>query len=88
METTKFEVDKQSIIRGIDKVRKNGSIADFYLQLAESQNESIDGKYHNKANNIKNCYHWWKNNIYKIQKIIDVQSVSLCHDKFCSNCQN
>ena len=72
------------------KVKNNNVISEHYKTLSEeySYNQVLKGDFESKSSRILNCIKFWKINDYEMQKTKDVKSVSFCHDKFCSQCQN
>lgn len=46
------------------------------------------GTYTRKGSAILSCAQYWRSNYYRLFSIKDVQSVNLCHDRFCLNCQS
>jgi plasmid rolling circle replication initiator protein Rep len=44
-------------------------------------------KYFRLSERVKGCNSYWLFDVYKRQKIRDLQSINFCHNRFCSNCQ-
>ncbi len=64
---------------------KNEVIADYYEELAEETGEE---NYKGNAERIALCAKFWQIDHYREQKVKDIKSIALCHDRFCDNCQN
>lgn len=78
-------IDKNRIYESIERVACNYKIAEYYEYLYQITD---DEKFINKCRNISNCYKYFDVDYYNQQKIVDIKRISLCHDKFCKNCQN
>lgn len=61
----------------------NDDFANHYIRLADEYNMP---KLYNTAMNIKNCHKHWFGDWYGLCRVFDRKSLSLCHNKFCSNC--
>ena len=65
----------------------NKSIADYYSRMAADDLYNKES-FEKKSSAIKNCSHWWSGDYYPDVNLKLVQSVSFCHDRFCSECQS
>ena len=63
----------------------NDVYSDFYMKWFEDSNIA---KFRTLAERVHNCHKYWLGDRYHMQRIFDVKSVNLCHDKFCVNCQH
>lgn len=72
------------------KVKNNNVIAEHYVTLSNEfeHNKQLREDFLSKSSRILNCIKYWKIHDYEKQLTKDVQTVSYCHDKFCTNCQN
>lgn len=63
----------------------NDDYGDFFIRLADEYNMP---QLYNTGMNMKNCYKKWFGDWYGMQRVFDAQTVSLCHNRFCSNCMH
>lgn len=63
----------------------NDIYADYYIQLADEYNFP---KLYNTGLNVKNCHQHWYGDWYGLQRVFHRKSLSLCHNKLCSNCMH
>lgn len=63
----------------------NEQYADYYQRLYEETNNDTLA---NISQRVMNCNYFWYGDDYPMQRVFDVKRVSLCHDKFCANCQH
>lgn len=80
-----FDLNVDNIYKAYDRTATNYQIGEYYTQMFIDSGDDI---YRNKAFNIANCYKYFTVDYYREQKIKDIKNISLCHDKFCKNCQN
>lgn len=80
-----FELSTEKITEAMQKTSYNYKIAEYYQTLYMMTDQE---KYKNKCMYISSCYKYFDIDLYKQQQISDITSISLCHDKFCKNCQN
>lgn len=76
---------KEKIKSAYRRTGKNEVLADYYKQLADETGEE---SYNGNASRISLCARFWCIDFYQKQKVKDVAQISLCHDRFCDNCQN
>ena len=43
---------------------------------------------HERGKRVALCCKFWSCDYYRLQGVVDLQSVNLCKDRFCDNCQN
>lgn len=80
IEITSKEVDK------LDRnTLFNDVYAEYYSQLADELGEE---QYKKNSEKMLNCHKRWWGDYYNIQEVFDVKQISLCHDRFCVNCQH
>lgn len=85
IDITTATVSEKIIRKSSKRVSRNSDIADWYARLAfETDKEAIA----NRSLAVRDCYRFWNIEHYKKQKVKDVIRITLCHDKFCLNCQN
>lgn len=63
----------------------NDIYAEYYNQLADELEEE---QYKKNAERMLNCHKQWFGDYYNLQEVFDVKQISLCHDRFCVNCQH
>lgn len=63
----------------------NDVYAEYYNQLADELGEE---QYKKNSERMLNCHKRWWGDYYNIQEVFDVKQISLCHDRFCVNCQH
>ena len=80
-------VSEKVIRKSSRRVSRNGDIADWYAKLAWEENREKE-TLSNRSLAVRDCYRFWNVDHYKAQKVKDVVRITLCHDKFCLNCQN
>lgn len=80
-------VSEKVIRKSSRRVSRNSDIADWYARLAWEQNRDKE-TLANRSLAVRDCYRYWNVDFYKTQKVKDVVRITLCHDKFCLNCQN
>lgn len=85
MDVSKCQLDKSYFNEVSERLNFNKEFSEFYLRLRDYV---VDDKFYDKAERIKTCSTLWDLNYYRFQGIKEVKRVSLCHDKFCPNCQN
>lgn len=66
------------------RVTNNSIIADYYDEMFNRKRQK---KFLNKSDNVRRCAQSWFFDNYRMQRVRDLKSVFLCHDKFCLNCQ-
>ena len=59
-------------------------IVPYFQELAE---DGGGPNLYDVADNVRDCYRNWQFDVYKKQKVKDLKHVTLCHNKFCPNCQ-
>lgn len=75
----------RSVESVLDKRRYNEIYAEYYHRLFLDTGDNV---YFNTAESIGKCYLTWFVDSYNFQSVRDVKNISLCHSKFCSNCQS
>ncbi len=80
IEITSDEVDKLA-----HNTVFNDVYAEYYNQLADELGEE---QYKKNAERMLNCHQRWWGDHYEFQAIFDARQFSLCHDRFCVNCQH
>lgn len=80
IEITSNEVDKLE-----HNTVFNDIYAEYYNQLADELGEE---QYKKNAERMLNCHKKWWGEYYNLQSVFDVKQLSLCHDRFCVNCQH
>ena len=80
IEITSNEVDKLE-----HNTIFNDIYAEYYNQLADELGEE---QYKKNAERMLNCHQRWWGDHYEFQSVFDVKQISLCHDRFCVNCQH
>lgn len=63
----------------------NDDYGDFYIQMADECNLPV---LYNTGVNVKNCHKHWFGDWYTMQRVFDVHSLSLCHNRYCANCNH
>lgn len=73
----------------VDKLEHNTVFNDVYAEYYEQLADDLgDEQYKKNAERMLNCHKRWWGDYYNIQEVFDVQQLSLCHDRFCVNCQH
>lgn len=80
-----FTIDKKKLLEGEQRICQNYKIVEYYQTLYQITDQE---KYVDKCHRISQCYKYFDVDLFKLQNIIDIKHISLCHDKFCKNCQN
>ncbi|HHY13086.1 MAG TPA: protein rep, partial [Thermoanaerobacterales bacterium] len=83
-------VKKELINSVLDNIEFNKIIVEYYRRLLEEHRVQGSLYYQtliNKIRSIKLCNKFWVLDKYELQKVKDLKSQNLCHDKFCSNCK-
>lgn len=75
-----------------DYIGEVASKREISQEIISSYYEALGDKYsvdtfYNTAQNIRDCSLFWWFNSYEKQRIRDLDKVSMCHNKFCLNCQ-
>lgn len=78
-------IDLSRLQDGYDKIKTNYTISEYYQTLYRITD--LD-KYVSKAMHVAQCYKYFSVDFYRAQRVTDLKHISLCHDKFCKNCQN
>lgn len=78
--------DNKTFKRILDNKRHNNLILDYYTQLA-SEFTGLSDTILSKQNRLEHCQSYWLLDEYTNLKIRDIKKVSLCKDKYCSNCK-
>ena len=63
----------------------NDVYAGFYMRLADEYN--LPNVY-NTGVAVRDCHKRWFGDWYALRRVFDRKSLSLCHSKFCSNCNH
>ena len=80
-----YELNKKSLRKSCGRIQDNNLIAGYYRNLFENNNDDL---FLRKAQSIGSCFKVWSLDVYRQQRVRNILSVNLCHDKFCKNCQN
>lgn len=78
--------DKKTFERILDNKRHNKLIIDYYDRLA-MEYEGLSDTILSRQHRLDNCQSYWLLDQYTQLKIRDIKKISLCKDKYCSNCK-
>lgn len=82
---TDLEVSDEDIAAVLNNREFNDTYSEYLMRRFEETNRH---KYANRSESMTLCNKLWSGDRYTLQRIFDVKNVSLCHDKFCVNCQH
>lgn len=68
-----------------DKQKYNKEISRYFYRLYSEEGKQL--KYLNLSQNVKDCCNCWVWDAYHINKILDLQKLNRCKNRFCSNCK-
>ena len=80
-------VEKDMIQNVIDNIEYNKTILFYYEKYALEMHDDYKSTLINRRTSLELCNKFWVLDKYEMQKIKDLKSQNLCHDKFCSNCK-
>lgn len=65
----------------------NKTISGYFYRLHLEKGNKFKKVYLNLSENVRNCLSYWLWDVYRENKVMDLQKVTCCHNKFCSNCR-
>lgn len=80
-----LRISKDFVLSIIDKRKYNALYSTYFDRLAKETGKQL---YTNMSERLGHCYMDWFFEDYRLQRVRDIKHISLCHNRFCSNCQH